>query len=133
MPLSLSRAMVRSRRDPYVPIMTPPRPPLWAYTYKLVPPQSATRLKAIQALLAQEHADATTRAERWEGRLVVDERVSHILVVAESPDLDSAVNRRVEEKLRALKAEFELTVPLQMGTEPPDDTVGPRGDVVHKA
>lgn len=106
--------MVRARNGPYVPVMTSPLTPLWAYTYKLVPPQSASRLKAIRALLAREHADAKTRDARWEGRLVVDDRISHILVVSESPELDLAVNQRIEAKLRALKADFELTVPMPM-------------------
>lgn len=102
--------------------MTPPVAPLWAYTYKLVPPQSASRLKAVRALLEREHAEAKTRAARWEGRLVVDERISHILVVAESPDLGQAVNQRIEAELRALKADYELTVPMPMTDDPPDAT-----------
>lgn len=112
--------MVRAQRVSYVPTMTPPVAPLWAYTYKLVPPQPASRLRAIRALLDREHGEAKTRAARWEGRLVVDDRVSHILVVAESPELDFAVNRRIEAALRALKADYELTVPMPMTDDPPD-------------
>ena len=83
----------------------------------------------LRALLDREHGEAKTRAARWEGRLVVDDRVSHILVVAESPELDFAVNRRIEAALRALKADYELTVPMPT-TDDPHDTTRTPGDVV---
>jgi hypothetical protein len=91
----------------------PPRSPLiWAYTYRLVPPQPAEKLRAVRALLAHEHRAAARRAAIWEGRLVVDERIAHILVLSDSPNLDHEVNQRLEDALRAIDAGFAVTVPL---------------------
>lgn len=118
MPTSPGRAMVRAIRGPYVPAMTRPPRLLWAYTYRLMPPQPASRLKAVRALLDRAHTDATAEASTWEGRLVVDERISHILVLCESPDLDLAVNQGIEGQLRALDATFALTVPMPIVDDP---------------
>lgn len=85
---------------------------LWAYTYRLEPPLPPARLKEIKALLEREHRAAKERAGTWEGRLVADERISHILVLADSPDLTLEANQRLEFALRSLRAEFNLTVPM---------------------
>ncbi len=98
----------------------PPRP-IWAYSYSLVPPQSADRLRRVKALLEKEKRAAVGRAGLWEGRLVVDERVSHILVLSDTPDLDHAVNKRLEAELRAIDAEFAVTVPLAVDDGAVDD------------
>jgi hypothetical protein len=100
--------------------MTRPPRPLWAYAYRLLPPQTADRLKGIKALLEREHAEATRHESTWEGRLVVDERISHILVLTDSPELDLAANHRIESRLRALEADFALTVPMPILDEPTD-------------
>lgn len=92
--------------------MTRPSPVIWAYTYRLVPPQPASKLRAVKALLAKEHRAAKQRAAVWEGRLVVDERIAHILVLSDSPNLDHEVNQRLEDALRAIDAGFAVTVPL---------------------
>lgn len=99
--------------------MTPSTRTLWAYTYRLDPPQTVTRLKAVRALLEREHTAALARTGTWEGRLVVDDRISHILVLSDSPQLDGDVNRRLETELRALEASFALTVPMAIGGELP--------------
>lgn len=99
--------------------MTQPPRTLWAYTYRLDPPQTVTRLKAVRALLEREHAAALERTGTWEGRLVVDDRISHILVLSDSPQLDGEVNRRLESELRALDAAFALTVPMAISGEIP--------------
>lgn len=101
--------------------MTTTKPRIWAYTYKLDPPQPASRLKGIQALLDRESAAARTRAARWEARLVVDERISHILVLSDSPDLTSEANRLLELELKALEAVYSLTVPMAVGDDPAED------------
>lgn len=93
---------------------------IWAYTYRLVPPQSADRLRKVKALLEHEHREATRRAGTWEGRLVTDERISHILVLSDSPDLDHEVNQRLERELQAIDADFAVTVPLAVSGGPGD-------------
>ena len=100
-----------------------PKKDLWAYAYELVPPQPQDRLRAINALLDQERAAARTRARTWEGRVVVEEHVTHILIVSDSPEQDREVNRRVEAGLRNLSAGFSLTVPIAVADDsarPPD-------------
>lgn len=99
--------------------MTPPTRTLWAYTYRLDPPQSVLSLKAVRALLEREHTAAHDREGTWEGRLVVDDRISHILVLSDSPELDGDVNRRLETELRALDGGFALTVPMAISGETP--------------
>jgi hypothetical protein len=98
--------------------MTPPTRTLWAYTYRLEPPQSAVRLKDVRALLDREHAAAGKGNGTWEGRLVVDDRVSHILVLSDSPQLDGGANLRLEAALRTLDATFALTVPMAISGDP---------------
>jgi len=100
--------------------MTTTKPVIWAYTYKLDPPQSAERLNGIKELLDRESAAARKRAATWEARLVVDERISHILVLSDSPDLSSEANRRLEIELKALQAAYSLTVPMAVGDEAPE-------------
>ncbi|MEX2182644.1 MAG: hypothetical protein WD771_11430 [Gemmatimonadaceae bacterium] len=97
------------------------RPVIWAYTYRIEPPQPAAKLRGIKALLDREHVAAKRRAGTWEGRMVADERVSNILVLADTPDLDLEANRRLETALRALDAAYELTVPMVVSDDRPED------------
>jgi len=91
----------------------------WAYDYRIVPPQAADRLGAIQALLDREHSDARHRARTWEGRFVLEEQVTHLLVVSDSPDQDRQVNRRLGLALNELEATFTLTAPMEVAASPP--------------
>jgi len=94
----------------------PPSPrAVWAYAYQIVPPQPEGRLRALQTLLDHERTDAQSGARTWEGRLVLEQQVTHILIVSDSPDLDLAANRRLETELRRLKAGFAITAPLTAG------------------
>jgi hypothetical protein len=91
----------------------------WAYDYRIVPAQPEDRLRTIRALLDQEHSDARRRARTWEGRLVLEEQVTHILVVSDSPDQDREVNRRLGLALNELRAEFLLTAPMAVANDAP--------------
>lgn len=97
---------------------TTPRP-IWAYTYTLVPPRSAEELRSIRKVLDNERRAAAVRDARWEARLVNDERISHILVLSDSPDVDVEVNNRLEAALRAIGAGFAITVPMAVESYPP--------------
>lgn len=96
---------------------------IWAYAYRLEPPQQASRLKEVRALLEREHKTAKGRSGTWEGRLVDDESVSHILVLSDTPDLTGESNRRLESALQAINAHFNLTVPMVVPVEPDEDIV----------
>ena len=86
--------------------MTPASNPVWAYVYMIDPPQPAARLQKIKVLLSTEHRAAAERSSTFEGRLITDERISHILVVSDSPDADREVNCRIEAALRALDERY---------------------------
>ncbi len=96
-----------------------PGPPrrAWTYAYRIVPPQPAHRLSAIKDLLHGEGTHARLEARTWEGRLVSEQQVTHIMVVSDTPDQDLDINRRVETELRNLEAGFSLTVPMAVEDE----------------
>jgi hypothetical protein len=85
---------------------------VWAYGYEIAPPLAEDRLHMIKAVLDSEHSNAMLDARTWEGRFVVEEQVTHILVVSNSPDQDLEVNRRLEAELKKLDARFSITSPL---------------------
>jgi hypothetical protein len=86
--------------------------PVWTYAYEIVPPQGEGRLGTIKHLLARESADARGRAQTWVGRVVLQQQVTHILVVSDSPEQDHEANRRLEAELRDLKVEYSITAAL---------------------
>lgn len=92
--------------------MAPASKVIWAYTYRISPPQAVMRLRRLRTLLAEEHALVATTPETWEGRLVVKDGVAHILVLSSTPDLTRDVNRRIEAELARMHAGFTVTVPL---------------------
>jgi hypothetical protein len=99
--------------------------PAWAYAYQIVPPQPEGRLRAVKALLDHERAQARLEDRTWEGRLVLEQQVTHILVVTDNPDQDIDVNRRLEAALRGAEARFALTVPMAVQDEPVTPSVDP--------
>lgn len=87
-----------------------PQPkPVWAYAYQLSPPQLVDKLCTIQPLLDEEHAMAQVKGRTWSGRVVVEERVTHILVVSDSPEQDHEGNQKLESELKELKTKFALS------------------------
>ena len=91
-----------------------PSSPVWAYAYQLTPPQSADRLKAIQAVLDDAVTAARLEAFTWAGTVVLEERVTHILVVSDSPEQNHEGNRRLESALTELGAGFSITTPMPL-------------------
>lgn len=85
---------------------------VWAYAYEFDPPQPEDRLRPVRALLEREHARAAGGDSTWKGRFVRENRVTHILVVTDSPDQGREINRRLEAGLKAIEAGFAITVPL---------------------
>ena len=88
--------------------------PIWAYAYQLSPPQLADRLRSIQPLLDDEQIDARRSGRTWTGRVVPEERITHILVVSDSPEQDHEGNRRLESELKELKARFSISPALPL-------------------
>lgn len=86
--------------------------PLWAYAYQILPAQTTERMLAVSRLLTKEHSLASRLAHSWEGRFVLAELATHILVVADTPDQAQDANRRLEGALEQLGVRFLLTVPM---------------------
>lgn len=98
---------------------SPPEKTLWAYAYQIVPPQPEHRLASIRALLDREHTSAKAGSHTWEGRLVLEQQVTHILVVSDSLEHGQASSQRLEAALGGLHAGFVITAPLAI-VGPPD-------------
>ncbi len=86
-----------------------PSKPIWTYAYRMIPPQSEHRLRAIKFLLEVEHAGD---GPKFEARFVVERRVTDILIVTDSPDQTRDANRRLEAEIERLNVAFSLTAPL---------------------
>jgi len=84
----------------------------WAYSYQIVPPQPSRRLGTIRTLLRDETAATPRGARTWSGRLVLERRATHILIVSDGPGRSSPINRRLEAELARLDATYSVTEPL---------------------
>lgn len=96
---------------------------LWAYAYQIVPPKAVDHLKEIEALLDDEHRQAKNTERTWRGKLICEEQVTHILVVSDTPDQSTSVNRRIEGRLKQLATGFSRTEPMPI---PGDDDPTPQ-------
>jgi hypothetical protein len=91
---------------------------LWAYAYEIAPPQLSRRLDRIRALLEGENLAALSGPGAWAGRLILEKRVTHILIVSDSPTRNREINGRLEAELERLHAEFFVTEPLAVSSAP---------------
>jgi len=90
---------------------------LWAYAYQIVPAQPSSRLGTIRTLLKDETAAARGGARAWSGRLVLERRATHILIVSDAPGRDDSINRQLEAELERLDAAFFVTEPLAVASD----------------
>jgi hypothetical protein len=96
----------------------PGKKSVWAYAYQIDPPRTPGRLDTVGAILAREQKDAGAGSRTWQGRLVSEEHVTHILIVSDSPAQDLEVNRRLEAALRDMELGFTVTAPMPVEEEP---------------
>lgn len=108
--------MTDKKRDP---IKT-----LWTYAYQIEPPQVEDRLRSVLELLDVEHVQARRVAHKWVGRVVTEERITHILVVSDSPEHSREINDRVGAEMRRLRVGFSITAPMQVGDGPTGPSPG---------
>jgi hypothetical protein len=87
---------------------------LWAYAYRIVPPQPSRRLGPIRTFLKEETAAARGRTRTWSGTLVLGRRATNILIVSDARGRDHPVNRRLEAELERLEVVFSVTEPLSV-------------------
>jgi len=109
---------------------SPSRKPIWTYGYQIVPPQPEGRLATIPPLLDQQHTGAKRTGRTWAGRMVLEQLVTHILVVTDDPALTDSINRQLGAELERLDVKFQLTVPMAVAAPggdglPPADDPGP--------
>ena len=71
-------------------------------------------MQGIEEFLEVERSNAKRTARTWDGRFVVEEQVTHILVVSDSPDQQLEVNRKLEAELTRLKMAFSVTSPVEV-------------------
>jgi hypothetical protein len=91
---------------------------LWAYAYLIVPPQSRTRLSTIKRIVDHENAAAEGGVHIWTGRIVLEKRITHILIVSDSPEQNRGINQKLEVELNRIKAEFFQTNPMTIPDYP---------------
>jgi hypothetical protein len=92
--------------------------PLWAYAYEIVPPQPSKRLDRIRALLEGENLAAMSGSSAWAGRLILEQRITHILIVSDTPVRQREINCQLEAELERLHAAFTVTEPLAIPRAP---------------
>jgi hypothetical protein len=85
---------------------------LWAYAYRVVPPPPIDGLGQIRRLLESENAFAFEHARAWAAQLILEQRSTQILVVADTPAQNRAVNQRLETELHRLDAHYRVTDPI---------------------
>jgi len=86
---------------------------LWAYAYKIVPPQPSQKLGTIRTLLKDEALTAQGGARTWSGRLVLEPDATHILIVSDDVrGRDHSINRQLEVELERLDAAYVVSEPL---------------------
>jgi hypothetical protein len=90
---------------------------LWVYAYEIVPPQASKRLDRIRALVEGENLAALTGRGAWAGRLVLEKKVTHILIVSDTPVRNREINCQLAAELERLNADFSVTEPLVIGQE----------------
>jgi hypothetical protein len=89
-------------------------PTIWAYAFRIVPPQSKTRLRAVGALLDQAHLAAHGESRTWAGRLMLGAQTTRILIVSDSLARSREVNRRLEAEFKRLKVNVSVTEPVAL-------------------
>jgi hypothetical protein len=87
---------------------------VWAYAIEIVPPQTRSRLRAVRALLDQEHSAGTNGDRAWAGRLIVGAKATRILIVSDSLEHSADVNQKLEAELSLLQATVIVSEPVQV-------------------
>ena len=109
------RAGMRAGKEPTVAGKVNHAPPkIWAYAFQIVPPQTKSRLRAVDAVLDQEHLAAHDISRTWAGRLILGTQTTRILIVSDSLARSRRVNRRLEAEFKRLKVNFSVTEPVEL-------------------
>jgi hypothetical protein len=85
----------------------------WVYAYELDPPQPEPRFRKIRALLRRAQLLGRRGGRLWTGRIVLETKITHILVVTDHPGQVHDVDRAIEGELKHLNMDFALTGPAR--------------------
>ena len=77
-----------------------------------MPPPPKDGLGLIRKILDSENAIAFEHARAWAAQLILEQRSTQILVVADSPAQNRAINQRLETELQRLDARYSVTEPI---------------------
>lgn len=94
---------------------SPPDASLWTYAYELRPPHAEHRMKTIRAMLEEANGGAAKEPRKWTGRLILENQVTHLLIVSDTPETDGDINRRIEAALKELEVRYSVTLPMPVG------------------
>jgi hypothetical protein len=75
------------------------------------------RMRAVSALLDQEHSDAESAPAMFAGRLIVGALATRILIVSDCPDRSCDASRQLESQLKLLQAEYTVSDPVLMADD----------------
>ena len=89
-----------------------PQGALWAYSYLIVPPGAEDEMKAIHTFLEEEQSEARRSERTWIGKLLSERRITHILIVTDSPEKSGDANHQLEVRLKQLKLGYTRTAPM---------------------
>lgn len=87
---------------------------VWAYAYQIVPPQPKRGLEVIRDLLDHEHIAAQIEARIWAGRLVLERRVTRILIVSDRPPQEGGEDQTLTMELQRLPATVTRTASMEI-------------------
>lgn len=86
---------------------------VWAYAYQIVPPQPKRCLEAIRDLLDHEHIAAQIDARIWAGRLVLERRITRILIVCDRPPQEGGEDHTLSMELQRFSATVTRTASME--------------------
>ena len=99
--------------------MTSSRSPrtVWAYAYRIVPPQRTSRLRVVGTLLDPQRSGTRHGSRTWAGRLIAGAQMTRILIVSDSLEGSRAVSLRLEAALHRLDLDFAVTEPVELACD----------------
>jgi isoleucyl-tRNA synthetase len=107
-------------------------PTIWAYSFELVPPVPQEQMRQVRALLDKAHDQAKRNTRRWQARFVLEQAVTHILVVSDDPENDGDITSELEAELTRIRAKYVRSVPLAVRDDeapPPAELTAADGDL----
>jgi hypothetical protein len=94
----------------------------FVYAYELDPPQPEPQFNKIKEVLSRARRAAARGGHLWTGRIILETKVTHILIVTDRAGQVHDTDRAIENELRRLKAGFAVRGPARVPLPIPDKT-----------